>query len=108
MGDTSQEINGEMLSMNVGKIGSLTLILLMIMNGKNTGTFLMKKTKISNYQGLCVFISIIVRMILAPIYLITIIIWFPCDKLIDLFSYIINWSDKNVVESYTGKRDDRL
>lgn len=68
----------------------------------------MKHTKISNYQGLCVFIAIIVRMILSPLFLITIIIWFPFDKLVDLFTYIINWSDKNVVESYTGKRDDRL
>lgn len=68
----------------------------------------MKHTKISNYQGLCVFIAIIVRLILSPIFLITLIIWFPCDKLIDLFTYIINWADENVVESYTGKRDDRL
>ena len=68
----------------------------------------MKKTKISNYQGLCVFIAIIVRIILSPIFLITIIIWFPCDKLIDLFNYIIDWADKNVVESYTGNRKDRL
>ena len=68
----------------------------------------MKKTKISNYKGLCVFIAIIVRIILSPIFMITIIIWFPCDKLIDLFSYIIKWADENVVESYTGKRDDKL
>ena len=68
----------------------------------------MKKTKISNYKGLFVFIAIIVRIILSPIFLITLIIWFPCDKLIDLFNYIINWADENVVESYTGNRKDRL